>query len=253
MIKRKKVKLPYFAEQEEKAVVDYINTKSVEKRHKIYDEILKKPFKKMIESILRKYPIHIGNYDIHEVEANALSHLIEHMIKFNPDKITKNGKKAKAFSYCQTIVRNYYKDHSKKSYGEKKTNLPWEDFQDQIDTKLEFSYQMNESEQNQIEELMDIVINKMKIRIEEDKSLKKNEIIVGEAIINVLSNWDSLFLEDTPEGKYNKRITNNFAKNKILLFLKEQTGLSTKEIRLSMKPYKEIYFIEKTSYYNDDE
>lgn len=252
MIKKKKVKLPYFAEREEKAVVEYINTKSVDRRHQIYDEILKKPFKKMIESILRKYPIHIGNYDIHEVEANALSHLIEHMIKFNPNKITKSGKKAKAFSYCQTIVRNYYKDHSKRSYGEKKINLPFEDFADEIDSSMNFSYQIDDSEKNQLEELMDIIINKMQDRINNDKNLKKNEIIVGEAIINVLTNWDKLFLEDTPEGKFNKRITNNFAKNKILLFLKEQTSLSTKEIRLSMKPYKEIYFLEKTTFYNEE-
>ena len=92
----------------------------------------------------------------------------------------------------------------------------------------------------------------MREKIEEDKSLKKNEIIVGEAIIHVLSNWHVLFLEESPEGKYNKKVTNNFAKNKILLYLKEQTKLSTKEIRMSMKPYKEIYNVEKTMFYNED-
>ena len=69
----------------------------------------------------------------------------------------------------------------------------------------------------------------------------------------MLSNWHILFLEDSPEGKYNKKVTNNFAKNKILLFLKEQTGLTTKEIRMSMKPYKEIYYFEKTNFFNDEE
>jgi hypothetical protein len=82
--------------------------------------------------------------------------------------------------------------------------------------------------------------------------LKKNEIIVGEAIIHVLNNWHLLFLEDTPDGKYQKKATNNFAKNKILLFLKEQTKLTTKEIRMSMKPFKEIYNLEKSNFYNED-
>ena len=91
----------------------------------------------------------------------------------------------------------------------------------------------------------------MKEKIDEDKTLKKNEIIVGEAIIHVLSNWHMLFLEDSPEGKYNKKVTNNFAKNKILLYLKEQTNLTTKEIRMSMKPYKEIYGVEKINFYNE--
>ena len=81
--------------------------------------------------------------------------------------------------------------------------------------------------------------------------MKKNEIIVGDAIVNVLKNWQVLFMEDTPEGKYNKRVTNKFAKNKILLYLKEQTGLSTKEIRIGIKPFKEIYFLEKTDFFDD--
>ena len=88
-------------------------------------------------------------------------------------------------------------------------------------------------------------------KIDNDPTMKKNEIVVGDAIINVLKNWHILFMEDTPEGKYNKRVTNKFAKNKILLFLKEQTNLSTKEIRIGIKPFKEIYFIEKMDYLDD--
>lgn len=242
----------YFSDNEERAVIDYINTKSISEKHRIFNEILRKPFKKMVETILRRYPIHIGNYDITEVESNAMSHLVEHMIKYNPEKITKSGKKARAFSYCQTIIRNYYKDHSKKSYNEKKTNLPWEDYADDIDQKKEYSYQIEEETKNELEELIQIVIGKMRLKIDDDKSLKKNEVIVGEAIINVLNNWHILFLEETENGKYTKKVTNNFAKNKILLFLKEQTGLSTKEIRMSMKPYKEIYYIEKTIFFNEE-
>ncbi|MDA3779611.1 MAG: hypothetical protein PF487_05205, partial [Bacteroidales bacterium] len=154
----------YFGNKEEQAVIDYINSDSLEEKNKIYNEILIEPFRKMIESILRRYPIHIGNYDMEEVESNALTHLIEHMIKYKlyiierkknnstDDKWYKLGNeyrfiyiedaneklketnksddgytyrifKSKAFSYCQTIIRNYYKDHSKKSYDEKKTNL----------------------------------------------------------------------------------------------------------------------------------
>lgn len=249
----KRNKKPYFAEREENAVVEYINTKSVERRHQIYNDILRLPFKKMIESILRKYPIHIGNYDMHEVESNALSHLIEHMIKFNPNKINKKGNKTKAFSYCQTIVRNFYKDHGKSSYKQKTNYLPWEDYSDQVNSRNEYSYELDDDTNDELEELINIVIDKIKEKIDEDKSLKKNEIIVGEAIINVFTNWHELFLEETPEGKYNKKVTNNFAKNKILLFLKEQTGLSTKEIRLSMKPFKEIYLFQKTKFYNDED
>lgn len=241
----------YFAEKEEQAVLDYINSNSQEEKNRIYNQILIKPFRIMIETILRRYPIHIGNYDMDEVESNALTHLIEHMVKFNPNKITKSGNKTKAYSYCQTIIRNYYKDHSKKSYTEKKTNLSFDDYIDEINENVEYTYEIETENQNQLEKLINNVIAKIEFKIDNDTTMKKNEIIVGDAIINVLKNWHVLFMEDSPDGKYNKRVSNKFAKNKILLFLKEQTGLSTKEIRIAIKPFKEIYFILKIDYLND--
>jgi hypothetical protein len=283
------ISLPYFAEREEKAVLDYISTDSLEIKNQIYNEILIEPFRKMTQSILRRYPIHIGNYNMDEVEANALTHLIEHMVKYKPfiierrigdsekwiklndeyrfifveDAIEKLKKitgdsyqefrifKSKAYSYCQTIIRNYYKDWSRKSYTEKTINLSYDDYVDEIEQNEDYYYEMEFSTQQQLEKLINTVIEKIEEKIDFSENIKKNEIIVGEAIINVLKNWHVLFMEDSPDGKYNKRITNKFAKNKILLFLKEQTGLSTKEIRLGIKPFKEIYFIEKSDYFED--
>jgi len=242
----------YFGPKEEKALVDYINCTSSDERQVIYNRILKNPFQKMVESILRKYPIHIGNYDIKEVEMNGLSHLIENMVKFNPDKLNKMGQKVRAFSYCQTIVRNYFKDHGRKSYKEKKTILSFENYSEEILSRDEFLYEIDKNEHEELQKLINSVVLKIKDKIDNDKSLKKNEIIVGDAIINVLENWHILFLEETNEGKFNKKITNNYQKNKILLFLKEQTGLSTKEIRVSMKSFKDIYFIEKSMFFESE-
>jgi hypothetical protein len=250
-MKENEISVPYFAEREEQAVIDYINSDSVEEKSRIYNTILIIPFRKMIQSILRRYPIHVGNYTMEEVEENALTHLIEHMIKFDPDKITKSGVKTKAYSYCQTIIRNYYKDHSKKSYTEKKINLCYDDYAEDINESSEYAYEIENENQQNLENLINDVILKIDDRITNDTTMKKNEVIVGDAIINVLKNWHILFMEDSPEGKYNKKITNKFAKNKILLFLKEQTELSTKEIRIAIKPFKDIYFLEKTDYFND--
>lgn len=282
--------IPYFAEKEEKAVFDYINSNSGEEKNRIYNKILLEPFRKMNESILRKYPIYIGNYTMEQVEEEALTHLIEHMIKYRPfiielnkcdtDKWSKLGDdyrfwyadeareklksilekdkinnyrifNSKAYSYCQTIIRNFYKDWGKKSYTEKKINLSYDDFVDEINENIEYSYEMEMETQHQLDKLIKTVIEKIEVKINTDATIKKNEAIVGDAIVNVLKNWHVLFMEDTPDGKYNKRITNKFAKNKILFFLKEQTALSTKEIRIGIKPFKDIYFLEKIDYLDD--
>ena len=74
---KKKVRDFYFAEREEQAVLNYGKTASADERNNLYNQVLKEPFRKMIQSILRKYPIHIGNHTMEEVEAYALSHLVE--------------------------------------------------------------------------------------------------------------------------------------------------------------------------------
>jgi len=242
----------YFGEREEQAVVQYINSTSYEERNRIYTDILEKPFRRMVESILRRYPIHIGNYETADLEMYAISHLVEQMVKFKPDRITKLGNKAKAFSYCQTIVRNFFKDHGKKSYNEKIQNLAFEDFHEEIETKEEYMYEIDHSNDLELQELINKIIKSLRSKIDTDKTLKKNEIIVGEAIINVLLNWNVLFLEEGTYGKYGRKVSNNYTKNKILLYLKEQTNLSTKEIRSSMKQYRELYFLEKSGFFNEN-
>jgi len=292
---KKKEKDYYFAEKEEQAVLDYIKSNSREEKNLIYNKVLKEPFKKMIQSILRKYPIHIGNYEIEEIEQNALTHLIEHMIKYKPfiierrkiihagnekrkwyklgdrgrfmniddankklESLNKNDDEyhyrlfcSKAYSYCQTIVRNYFIDHSKKSYGDKKINLSYDDYLEEINEKNEYQYEIEEKDYYLLDKLINDVVVKIQQMIVDTQGMKKNEIIVGEAVINILKNWEYLFLEDSPSGKYDKKVTNKFAKNKILLYLKEQTDLSTKEIRTALKPFKELYFLEKIKYMDE--
>jgi len=251
MRKVKENEAPYFAEREEQAVIDYINSDSQEEKNFIYNTVLIEPFRKMSQSILRIYPVYSGNFTMYEIESNAVTHLIEHMIKYNPDKITKAGNKTKAYSYCQTIIRNFYKDHGKKSYSETKTNVSYDDFVDEINEKPEYSYEIQDDSRNHLDILIATIIEKINQKIEEDPLMKKNEAIVGESIVNILLNWEILFQEESKDGKYNKKVTNKFAKNKILFFIKEQTGLSTKEIRLAIKPFKDMYFIEKTGYFDE--
>ena len=130
--------------------------------------------------------------------------------------------------------------------------LSWDDYSSDILNRDEYLYEMD-SGKSDVVILTEKIIDKLKERIETDLSLKENEIIVGDAIVEVLSNWELLFLEETPEGVIKKKITNKYQKNKILNLLKELTRLNTKEIRISMKCFKEIYFLEKKTFYNDDD
>jgi hypothetical protein len=241
----------YFGKEEEEAVVKFINEEDWDKKNKIFDKYLREPFRIMKEAILRKYPIHIGNYEMEEVESDALSHLIEQINKFNPDMITKSGKKTRAYSYCQTIIRNYYRDHGKKTYLDKKVNLPYHDYSEEIQNDNQFSYEMDYNQNDEIIKLINLIVCEIQKTIDKG-NLKDNEIAVGEAIINILQNWDWLFMENSPSGRYDKVVTNKFQKSKIFLYLKEYTRLSSKEIREALKVYKTLYFSKKTDFFSEE-
>lgn len=252
MGRKKKQKNFYFGCEQEDAVIRYINSDDEIEKNKIFEEYLREPFRVMTESISKRYPIHLGNYSLEEVQQYALSHLIENMISYNPNRILKSGLKPKAFSYCQTIVRNFYKLHSKTSRKELLRDLPYDDYRDEVERRDEYMYEIIENDTDNYIHLLTNVIEKIEEVIKTDNTLKRVEIIVGESIINILRHWDILFLEDIPDSKYYQdNVSKKYAKNKILLLMKEQTRLSTKEIRQAMKPYNEIYFLEKANLFDE--
>jgi hypothetical protein len=75
-------------------------------------------------------------------------------------------------------------------------------------------------------------IEKLKVFVG-NQQLNENERRLGESLIDLFENYNSIFV-----GNDNKK----FNKNLVLLSLREMTNLSTKEIRLSMKKYKKLYF-----------
>ena len=66
----------------------------------------------------------------------------------------------------------------------------------------------------------------------ENEDLTDNEKKLGYALLEIFTNFESIF--QIGDG-------NKFNKNLILLSLREMTSLSTKEIRVSLKRYKNLY------------
>jgi len=233
--KKESTEEPYFGEREEAAVIEYMNAVSTIEKNKIFNSKLRKPFKKMVGSILRKYPTYLGYNDINDVENDGMRHVITqlHLNKFDAG----NGKKA--YSYFGTIVRNYFRTFSKTTRKESLNDLNFDDYLSNFEADINLSYVIDEEEENTDEKLFLKITQGIKEEIKINKSLKINEIKVGEAIINIFERWQDLFLNEETKS------TNNFAKNKILLFIKEQTLLSTKEIREAMVCYKSLYFLLK--------
>jgi hypothetical protein len=65
------------------------------------------------------------------------------------------------------------------------------------------------------------------------KKLNDNERKVGYALVDILENWETAFESMDGGAKYNK--------NSVLETMRNYTNLSTKDIRLSMKRFKDMY------------
>jgi len=221
------VGIPYFGAAQEKAVVKFIKEKDQNKKSKIYNDHLRDPLNTMIESIIRRYKLYSKDMSFENLHSDTLSFLMTKFSKFDP----KENKKA--YSYFGTIVKNYLLGKIIKYDKDLKQFSSYEDIHQSLDENEEYSYVIDNPKGN-VEDFFGDIAEKIKFRIENDKKLNENEIKVGHALLELLSNWENIF-DDNISG------SSKFNKNSILSFIREYTLLSTKDIRVSMKKYKELY------------
>jgi hypothetical protein len=223
----------YFYEKEEEAVVKYLATDDAEEKNKIFNETLKPAFTKMIESIIRRYNLYPPCEEFQETFDDTISFLMTKLSCFDPST------NYKAYSYCGTICKNYliYKinQHTKKLKRSQSYDNPVDNLKGTIIDCSKYSYVDLDPKTSFLSELTSTTvtnINKI-IKNKKNNKLSENEIKVGEALINLMTNWDDLFAQMG---------SNKFNKSSVLLFLKETTNMSTKELRDSMKIFKKEYY-----------
>jgi hypothetical protein len=232
----------YFSTREENAVVEYLNSDTDEERNKIFDKILKPAFTKMIESIIRRYNLYPPNEEFNETFDDTISFLMTKLSCFDPST------NYKAYSYCGTICKNYLIYKINQFVKNQKRNIsydnPVDTLQDTLSDSVRYSYNNDDSKRAFIEELIGNTVENIK-KILKDKEkfrITENEERVGQALVNLMTNWDELFAQMG---------SNKFNKSSILLFLKETTLLNTKEIRDAMKQYRSMYYIIKDTMINE--
>ena len=223
---RKPVQTNYFDVKEEMAVVRFLNTESAEERNKIYNEFLRKPLDKMISSIIRRYKLYRPDMNFEEIHIDTHSFLITKVDKFKPSK------EKKAYSYFGTICKNYLMGQIIKDQKEINRKISYEDISTDLENRDEFSY-IIDGEPFDSEKLINKFLDELRVFLN-DETMSENEKKLGLALYEIFKNYDMIFL-----GSDN----NKFNKNLILLSLREMTNLSTKEIRSSMKKYKNLYLV----------
>lgn len=227
--KEKTERSGYFYETEEDAFVDYLTADNKEEKDRIFNTYLHPAFTKMIESIIRRYNLYPPDEEFQETFDDTISFLMTKVEKFNPDA------GYKAYSYCGTICKNYLLFKINQFLKNQKRNESYDLISNEINENIKFSYDQYGGKLQILNELIQDTISEISEMLEKKETLKLNEtqIKVGKALIELMTNWEDLFA---------RMGSDKFNKSSILLFLKETTLLSTKEIRDAMKVYKLKYY-----------
>lgn len=227
--KRKKKK-KYFDEEEELAVVEFINSETQEERSRIYNEKLKYAIEKLAESLINRYKLHRKNITYEEVHSDVISFLMCQSSKFDPN----NG--GKAYSYYGTICVNYLRGELQKESNKINIHLDFDTSIDKLEEDNSFKYEIDSDEIDTNNLMSNIILeiqNTIDLYNEGKKKLTPNELKLGVALVELLSNWEVLFDENSNSYKYDK--------NSILATIRNYTNLSTKDIRVAMQKYKNLF------------
>lgn len=231
--RKPKIRKGYFYEEQERAVVDFISTDDEKSKNEIFNAILKPAFTKMIESIIRRYKLFPPDEEYQETFDDTMSFLMTKLSCFKPEK------NYKAYSYCGTICKNYliYKINQFNKTQQRNQSYDTNPFDGirSINDNIKYSYSDVDEHRLFLDELTGSTVEHVEqiLKNKELYKLNSNQIKVGQALVNLFTNWDELFAQMG---------SNKFNKSSILLFLKETTTLSTKEIRDAMRIYKKRYY-----------
>lgn len=146
----------------------------------------------------------------------------------------KETHKYKAYSYCGTVCKNYLMYKSTQYQKKKQRNISYDNMVEDFIDNSKYTFQEYNSS-SLAEKLVSQIAKEIDLMIlEPEKSLlNENEIKVGKALVSLLSDWESLIP--------NTNSSNKLQKSSVLYFLREETMMSTKEIRDNMKKFKNAY------------
>lgn len=223
--RKPKLSSNYFGEAEESAVILFLQAESLQERNTIYNKHLRAPIEKMVSSIIRRYKLYRKDMTFEEILNDTHSFLITKSDRFIPDR------NKKAYSYFGTICKNYLMGQIIKDQKDINRKISYEDISSELENRPDMVYYLDNDGVDSETVIMEY-IEKLKSCIG-GNNLSENEKKLGESLIDLFENYEKIIV-----GNDNKK----FNKNLVLLSLREMTDLSTKEIRVSMRKFKRLYF-----------
>lgn len=212
--KPEKKKIEYFTKIHEEAIIKYAKSEDRSEKSILYITLIQPAFNEMVDKIVYTYKF-TSLPNIEDLKEECKVWLTTILDKFD------GSKGSKAFSYFSVITKNWFIAKVKKYSSGKE--VPLEDISKEHEE--EHLFVLNEYDQNrESSEFWTALIKE--IDGWETSKLKSNEKKVYESIKILLSDPENIEI---------------FNKKAIYLYIREITGLTTKQIVLGLKRFRTKY------------
>ena len=214
--KRTRTKRLYFTKVHEDAIVEYASTDDIEVRTRLYIEYIGPAFNEMVDKIVYTYKFTtLPNIETLQEECKVwLTTILD---KFDPNK------GSKAFSYFSVITKNWFIHKVKKTAQQNRREVYYDD----MAKETEFNHLSEYNEYHDLREDKEFwIFLWTEIDSWDRVNMKSNERKVYEAIKILLSNPDDIEI---------------FNKKAIYLYMREITGLNTKQVVNNLNKMRDKY------------
>ena len=227
MPRKKSKKNHYFTQVHEDAIVKYALTDDRELRSKLYEEYIQPAFDDMVDKIIYTYRFTtLPNIDY--LRADCKVWLTTILNKYDPNK------GSKAFSYFSVVTKNWFIHKVKRT----KKRLQTEVFMEDV---------LNEADENLVSE-------------EPSYYERRSEVEFWMSLNSEIDTWDSFMIKEN-EKKVLMAVRilldsaeqiEIFNKKAIYLYLRELTGLNTKQVVNNLNKLRKRYRTFKTKWENSE-
>jgi len=223
--KKRRKKNHYFTKDHENAIIAYTKTTCIRERTELYVNWIQPAFNEMVDKIVFTYKFtNLPNIDYLRDECKIW--LMTILDKYDASK------GSKAFSYFSVITKNWFIHKVKKQQKRNKREV---DFDNISKTYEEEFLSTNESYVTNREEEEFWKLFYEEIKSWDTSQMKENDLKVYKAIIVLFESKEDIEI---------------FNKKAIYLYLREITGLNTKQIVNSLKKFRKKYSFFKQDWEN---
>ena len=195
----------YFTKEHENAIIKYVASTDIRERSYLYNEFIGPVFSEMVDKIVYTYKF-TTLPNIADLQDECKVWLVTILPKYNPEK-------AKAFSYFSVITKNWFIHKVKKQSKKRRTEL---EIVEQLPKEMEMKYLSTANpypNRREHEEFFNFLKNE--IDTWEHDKMKENE----EKVLNA----GRILFESAEDIEI-------FNKKAIYLYMREITGLNTKQV-----------------------